>query len=54
MKAKEDKGLLIQTWPKKVWAIKKMKCNCCRECLEDPRTPGRCIYGGPFRLEKNE
>jgi len=39
--------ILISTWPKKVWATEKMKCEACNECW---RVPGsnRCIYGGPF------
>lgn len=51
MMAKEedesDDRVLVQTWPFKVWATEKMKCQSCNTCL---RVPGlrHCIYGGPF------
>jgi hypothetical protein len=28
-----------------------MKCDGCDACFENPRYPGRCIYGGPFRRQ---
>ena len=48
MKSEESEDrILIQTWPKKVWATEKMKCKSCKICW---RMPGsrQCIYGGPF------
>ncbi len=41
-----DDRILIGTWPHKIWAIEKMRCNDCQECWVHPGT-SHCIYGGP-------
>lgn len=25
-----------------------MSCAVCRSCFENPKSPGHCIYGGPY------
>ncbi len=45
---KSEDRILISTWPTKIWATEKMKCESCKECWRDPRSRNRCIYGGPF------
>lgn len=51
--ASMEKGLLVATYPQKVWATERVKCGACRGCL---RVLGadRCIYGGPFIYVKRE
>ncbi len=43
---KNNDRILIGTWPHKVWATEKMRCNDCQECWVSPGSL-QCIYGGP-------
>ena len=46
-KKPEPEGILVATWPKKVYATEKMSCKVCDTCW---RVPGEvnCMYGGPY------
>ena len=44
---KREKGsMVLRTGGKEPTVM--MKCAVCAFCWEDPESPGRCMYGGPY------